>query len=99
MTFLDRTFCASPSCKNECGRKMTIEQKKVLAFGLSKDAFPANYTSWGYFCGEPLQCKHEWDGILLNRAYAGNRGLCRLCGAECYIALENKPSNLESQGV
>ncbi len=31
MTYLDRTFCVSKNCKNACGRKMTEQEKKVLA--------------------------------------------------------------------
>lgn len=30
MTFKDKTYCASPNCKNECGRKMTEEEKKIV---------------------------------------------------------------------
>lgn len=48
--FKDKTFCASPNCKNECGRKMTDEEKKQFDV--------MNETQWvgvyqGYFCGEP----------------------------------------------
>jgi hypothetical protein len=30
MAYLDKTFCASPNCENECGRKMTELEKKQL---------------------------------------------------------------------
>ena len=30
-------------------------------------------------------CEHVWDGVLLKRPYAGNLGLCKKCGVECYI--------------
>lgn len=30
MTFKDKTFCASPNCQNECGRKMTDEEYKEI---------------------------------------------------------------------
>jgi len=48
--FKDRTFCASPKCKNECGRKMTKKEEEQLE--------KMNETHWvsvmqGYFCGEP----------------------------------------------
>ena len=48
--FKDKTFCASPDCKNECGRKMTNEDKEHFE--------KMNETMWvgvmqGYFCGEP----------------------------------------------
>lgn len=42
--FKDKTYCASPNCKNECGRKMTEEEKeKVEKHKL--------YVSYAYFCG------------------------------------------------
>jgi hypothetical protein len=42
MHYLDRTFCASPNCKNECGRKMTEEQRNRR---------PENMpVSYAYFC-------------------------------------------------
>jgi hypothetical protein len=37
---------------------------------------------------EMHHCNHEWDGVLLNRPYGGNFGLCKHCGTECYIALK-----------
>lgn len=48
--FRDRTYCASPNCKNECGRKMTKKEEEELE--------KMNETLWvvvkqGYFCGEP----------------------------------------------
>lgn len=45
---LDKTFCASPQCKNECGRKMTEEERKTVIV-----ADKWKYISWCYFCGEP----------------------------------------------
>lgn len=52
ISFKDRTFCASPNCTNECGRKMTDEEKIILdLFKLkSNDHIVVCY---GYFCGEP----------------------------------------------
>jgi IS1 family transposase len=35
-------------------------------------------------------CRHEWDGKLLNRPYAGNLGLCKHCGTECFVAINNE---------
>lgn len=50
--FRDKTFCASPQCKNECGRKMTKKEEEQLERMREKD-----WTSVGvmqaYFCGEP----------------------------------------------
>lgn len=43
---LDKTFCASPDCKNDCGRKMTEMEKAVLK------TMPDSYRiSYSYFCG------------------------------------------------
>lgn len=42
MSYLDRTFCASPGCTNECGRKMTHSEEARKP----NDAV----VSWGYFC-------------------------------------------------
>lgn len=28
MCYMDRTYCSSPNCKNECGRQFTEEDKK-----------------------------------------------------------------------
>jgi len=54
MSFLDKTFCASPNCTNECGRKMTKEQRKrYLDSIIDNPDKITSWTSWGYFCGEP----------------------------------------------
>ncbi len=87
MSFLDRTFCASPNCKNECGRKMSNIERSRLN-GLKKMGAKQVEVSYGYFCDIPeTTCNHEWDGILLNSAKAANLGLCKHCGEECYVAL------------
>ncbi len=42
----EKTYCASPQCKNECGRKLPealLRQANDLDIDLS----------WSYFCGEP----------------------------------------------
>lgn len=82
--YADKTFCASQNCKNECGRAINELQRM--------DARIKNMPiSWGYFCGEPdidpFACEHQWDGKLINTAYAANLGLCKLCGQKLYIAL------------
>lgn len=46
MSFLDKTFCASPQCKNDCGRRMTDKEREQLTYS------QAQYVSYGYFCGE-----------------------------------------------
>ena len=49
MSLLDKTFCASPNCKNECGRKMTEQEKRELE---SFNEYNWVAVSQGYFCGE-----------------------------------------------
>ena len=44
ISFRDRTWCASPDCKGECGRKMTPEIRETA----SKQTLPI---AWGNFCG------------------------------------------------
>ena len=44
--FMDYTYCASPNCKNECGRKMSKEIKETL------ERFTYHRIAMGYFCGE-----------------------------------------------
>lgn len=46
MSYLDKTFCASPQCKNDCERRMTDTQREQLSYS------QAQYVSYGYFCGE-----------------------------------------------
>lgn len=48
ITFKDRTYCASPNCKNECGRKMKQEEQ----FQLKKSDLPVSYA---YFCDIPKE--------------------------------------------
>lgn len=54
MTFLDKTFCASPNCINECGHKMSDEEKDRLNIAAWKnpDAYSV-LVAWAYFCGKP----------------------------------------------
>lgn len=55
MSFLDKTYCASPNCTNECGRKMTDEEKKKLDELVWKNPDASNLIWRGYFCGESQQ--------------------------------------------
>lgn len=60
MAFLDKTFCRSPNCNNECGRKMTEEEQAALlvwAALLNPDNDPDVIVpvSYAYFCGIPDQ--------------------------------------------
>jgi hypothetical protein len=65
MSYLDKTFCQSPQCINECGRKMTDEERNKLS------NLVGELISYGYFCGEPkeisedMQCDHELDDFYL----------------------------------
>lgn len=52
MTILDRTFCASPNCKNECGRQMTCEEKNYLIELTLKGVASSSLVSQAYFCGK-----------------------------------------------
>lgn len=45
ITFKDKTFCVSPNCKNDCGRKMTEHEKLEAII----NDLPVCY---GYFCGD-----------------------------------------------
>jgi hypothetical protein len=44
--FLDYTYCASPNCNNECGRKMSKEIETAM------DKLKYDRVAFGYFCGE-----------------------------------------------
>jgi hypothetical protein len=41
MSYNDRTYCGSPDCHNECGRKMSDEDKELLKNTLWKN--PESY--------------------------------------------------------
>lgn len=67
MTLLDKTYCASPDCKNECGRQMTDEEhnriKEYISCGHSLGRM-----AYAYFCNEPneidkLPHMSELEGI------------------------------------
>ena len=56
LTFKDRTFCGSPHCKNECGRKLTDELYSEYQIA----NLPQNWDGmlgigYAYFCGEPIK--------------------------------------------
>lgn len=46
---LDQTFCMSPNCKNECGRKMNKRTEERMR------NMPAHRTSWAFFCDKPKE--------------------------------------------
>lgn len=51
---LDKTFCASPNCENECGVKYTNEVAKAA------ERLKPNYgVSLSYFCDENGKVIHE----------------------------------------
>ena len=50
MTYLDRTFCASPDCKNECGRKMTDIEVTLLKKMTWETPEKCPWVSYAYFC-------------------------------------------------
>jgi len=64
--FRDKTYCASPNCKNVCGRKMSPEIKAIL------EADKYGRTSYAYFCGEPCTHQFEPSSFLVIS--------CKLCG-------------------
>lgn len=46
MCFRDKSYCASPTCKNECGRQITDKERGQA----QRLELPI---AWSYFCGEP----------------------------------------------
>lgn len=52
ITYKDKTFCSSPACKNECGRKITTEQHQEANRLMI-------LICWGYFCGEPIEIEEK----------------------------------------
>lgn len=53
--FKDKTFCASPNCKNECGRKMTPREE----IESDKAGLPVSYSD---FCAHPLKPVSKREG-------------------------------------
>lgn len=76
MGFLDKTFCASPNCKNECGRQLTEEQKQDLAM-LSDAGYWSSQVSYSYFCGEPnddlFEKMLDLDSAVLDHEIRNNK--------------------------
>jgi hypothetical protein len=72
ITFRDKTFCASPNCNNECGRKMSDFEKAQLFDMAQRNPDECLPVSYGYFCGDP--CSHEMhmSSFLVTA--------CKLCG-------------------
>lgn len=58
ISFRDKTFCASPECKNECGRKMSNEHERELKM-LKDSRYHTIQVCYGYFCGEPTKGSHD----------------------------------------
>ena len=54
LCYKDTTFCASPDCTNECGRKMSDYDKDLA----QRADLPVAY---GYFCGKPPLIEEEID--------------------------------------
>lgn len=44
--YLDKTYCASPHCKNECGSKMSDKVKEAIG------KIPYARVYYSYFCGK-----------------------------------------------
>lgn len=55
ISFKDRSFSASPDCKNECGRKLTPELMREYEIANLPENWDGMLTiSYGYFCGGKL---------------------------------------------
>lgn len=52
MSFLDRTFCASPHCTNKCGQRMNEAERALLRSVWGTDAALVSYA---YLCGSPTE--------------------------------------------
>lgn len=60
MCFKDRSFCASPHCTNECGRKMTdAEHEEYKRANLPENWDGMLGVSYVYFCGKPEGTEHD----------------------------------------
>lgn len=64
MSFKDRSFCASINCINECGRQMSLEEKKQMNELIEKGEDVV--VSQGYFCGVPNKEADIRPTIILN---------------------------------
>ena len=52
--FLDKTFCASPNCKDKCGRKLTDKLIKQAIDWWGKEDFPVAMREFCDENGEPF---------------------------------------------
>lgn len=55
MSYLDKAFCASPNCKNECGRRMTDEERANIKYSHGERI------SYSYFCGGNHENEMPWS--------------------------------------
>ena len=56
--YRNMTFCASPGCKNVCGRKMSSEDESRLK-GLNKMNGTQIPVAYAYFCDLPAEIYHS----------------------------------------
>lgn len=61
-TYRDKTYCASPHCQNECGRKMLPE---IAAIELQRNN---QWMSYAYFCGSPIT-----NNLVINNDFVTDR--------------------------
>ena len=59
MGYADRTWCASPNCRNECGRQFTDEERRKAILWWGSDDFPL---ITGYFCDKDGKAKRQDAG-------------------------------------
>lgn len=81
--YRDRTFCISPGCTNECGRKLTAEVRAAARAWWGGDDAPI---AMGYFCGgEPqCSCEKEVKPHPFTTGKDGDKCGCRACRRERY---------------
>jgi len=48
--YLDRTFCSSPDCTNDCGRKFTKEHEKGAALWAKQMGIESAPIAYSDFC-------------------------------------------------
>jgi hypothetical protein len=61
MSYLDKTFCASPNCTNDCGHRMTDEEHQRLIYLNDECVY------YAYFCGDPnVYVEKEFDAWFDN---------------------------------
>lgn len=83
MGYKDRTFCISPNCVNNCGRKLTENIRKDAKAWWGGDDAPI---SVGYFCGPKEECLV--DKFVKNNPSSMHDPLliscpCRKCNTQC----------------